>query len=102
MSERRLSGAAPGIEPGRAASFDIEGVEVLICNVGGTFYAVEDVCTHDGAPLDQGKLEDRCVVCPRHGATFDVTTGAALTLPAVLPLLTFAVRRDGDDLLVDC
>lgn len=102
MSERRLAGAAADIHPGQARSYVIDGVEVLVCNVDGGFYAVEDICTHDGGPLDQGTLEGKCVVCPRHGATFDVTTGDALTLPAVLPLLTFPIAADGNDLLVDC
>ncbi len=74
---------------------------MLLCNVDGTIYAVEDVCTHDGAPLDQGELEGSCIVCPRHGARFDVTSGAALTLPAVLPLPTYPVRIEGDAVYVD-
>jgi 3-phenylpropionate/trans-cinnamate dioxygenase ferredoxin component len=78
-----------------------DGCEMLLCNVGGAIYAIEDVCTHDGGPLDQGELEGECVVCPRHGATFDVRTGDALTLPAVLPLMTFEVTVEGDDIFVD-
>lgn len=67
------------------------GIEVLLCNVGGRIYAIEDVCTHDGAPLDQGWLDGKCITCPRHGAVFDVTTGAVLALPAIIPLQTFEV-----------
>ena len=78
-----------------------DGVEILICNVDGRLYAIEDVCTHDGGPLDQGTLEGACVVCPRHGATFDVRTGDALTLPAVVPLMTFALDVQGDDVYVE-
>ena len=98
--EHRLSGAAKAA-PGSATSYHVDGVDVAICNVSGSFYAIEDVCTHDGGQLDQGHLEGKCIVCPRHGATFDVTTGAALTLPAVMPVATYNVRRDGDDLLVE-
>jgi len=79
----------------------VDSMEILLCNVGGKIYAVEDVCTHDGGPLDQGELEGECVVCPRHGATFDVRTGDALTLPAVLPLMTFEATIEGDDIYVD-
>ena len=89
------------IPPGTAKPFNVEGTEVLVCNVDGRFYAIEDVCTHDGGALDQGTLEGRCVVCPRHGATFDVQTGAALTLPAVIPLQTFAVSVEGDAISVE-
>ncbi|HVN69947.1 MAG TPA: non-heme iron oxygenase ferredoxin subunit [Candidatus Binatia bacterium] len=79
----------------------VGSTELLLCNVGGKVYAIEDVCTHDGGPLDQGELEGEHVVCPRHGATFDVRTGDALTLPAVLPLMTYDVSVEGDDVFVD-
>jgi 3-phenylpropionate/trans-cinnamate dioxygenase ferredoxin subunit len=89
------------LAPGSATRIEVEGSELLLCNVAGTIYCIEDVCTHDGAPLDQGTLENKCIVCPRHGATFDVTTGEALTLPAVVPLMTFHVRIEGDDVFVE-
>jgi 3-phenylpropionate/trans-cinnamate dioxygenase ferredoxin subunit len=79
----------------------VAGRDILLCNVDGAVYAVEDVCTHDGGALDAGELEGRRIMCPRHGAYFDVTTGAALTLPAILPLSTYAVRVDGDDIFID-
>jgi 3-phenylpropionate/trans-cinnamate dioxygenase ferredoxin subunit len=90
--------SASDIAPGTTRRVVVEGQEILICNVDGNFFAIEDVCTHDGGPLDQGDLEDACIVCPRHGATFDVRTGAALTLPAVVPLVTFALEVVGDDI----
>ncbi len=90
------------IAPGRALRVEIGGVEILVCNVDGSLYAIEDVCTHDGAPLDQGVLEGKSVTCPRHGAVFDVTTGEVLALPAVIPLMTFPVRVDGDSIVVEC
>jgi 3-phenylpropionate/trans-cinnamate dioxygenase ferredoxin subunit len=74
---------------------------VLLCNVAGTVYAIEDVCTHDGGELDQGELEGCRIMCPRHGAYFDVTTGAALTLPAILPVETFPVRVEAGEIFVD-
>jgi 3-phenylpropionate/trans-cinnamate dioxygenase ferredoxin subunit len=89
------------IPEGRAVRVVVDGIEVLLCNHDGTIYALEDVCTHDGAPLDQGHLEGSRIICPRHGANFDVRTGEALTLPAVLPLPTYAVRIEGDDVFVD-
>ncbi len=79
----------------------VDDVEILLCDVAGQLYAIEDVCTHDGGPLDQGELQGACVVCPRHGATFDVRTGAVVTLPAVVPLMTFPVTVDGDAVYVD-
>ncbi len=73
---------------------------MLLCNVGGAFYAVEDVCTHDGGPLDQGELDGCRIMCPRHGALFDVISGKALTMPAVVPLPTYSVTVEGDDISV--
>jgi 3-phenylpropionate/trans-cinnamate dioxygenase ferredoxin component len=89
------------IAPGTTRRVSVDGVGVLLCNVGGTFYAVEDVCTHDGGALDAGELDGTRVMCPRHGALFDVTTGKALTLPAVIPLPTFDVRVEGDDIYIE-
>jgi 3-phenylpropionate/trans-cinnamate dioxygenase ferredoxin subunit len=89
------------IPPGTTKKVTVDGVELLLCNVDGDVYAIEDVCTHDGGPLDQGELQGCRIMCPRHGAMFDVTTGAALTPPAVVPVGTYPVRVEGDDVLVD-
>ncbi len=85
------------IAPGTTKVVYAGETELMLCNVGGAIYAIEDVCTHDGGPLDQGELEGNCIVCPRHGATFDVRTGEVVTLPAVIPIGTFPVRVDGDE-----
>ena len=87
--------------PGTISVHQAGELRIALCNVNGRFYAIDDVCTHDGAPLDQGKLEDDLVECPRHGAKFDVTSGRAVVLPAVRPVKTYAVRVDGDDVQVD-
>lgn len=97
MSEKLVAKKSE-IPDGAALRYVVGGTEVLLCNVGGEIYAVEDICTHDGGALDQGELEGARIVCPRHGANFDVRTGEALTLPAVIPLPTYGVRIDGDDI----
>jgi 3-phenylpropionate/trans-cinnamate dioxygenase ferredoxin subunit len=89
---------ASAIVPGAMQRVSVDGVDVLLCNVGGTYYAVEDICTHDGGALDGGELDGERIMCPRHGAYFDVKTGKALTLPAIAPLPTYDVRVDGDDI----
>jgi 3-phenylpropionate/trans-cinnamate dioxygenase ferredoxin subunit len=89
------------ITPGTTRRVTVDGENVLLCNVAGDFYAIEDACTHDGGELDQGELEDCRIMCPRHGAYFDVRTGAALTLPAILPVRTFQLRVEGDDIFVE-
>jgi 3-phenylpropionate/trans-cinnamate dioxygenase ferredoxin component len=99
MSEHRVA-AISEIAPGTTKRVELAGVGMLLCNVGGSVFAIEDVCTHDGGPLDQGELEGACVVCPRHGATFDVRSGDA-TMPAVMPVATFPVDVRGDDVYVE-
>lgn len=79
----------------------VGGEAILLCNVEGAIYAIQDLCTHDGGELDQGELDGCRIMCPRHGAYFDVTTGAALTLPAILPVRTYSVRVDGDAIFVE-
>jgi 3-phenylpropionate/trans-cinnamate dioxygenase ferredoxin subunit len=88
------------IAPGTTCSVTVDGVPVLLCNVRGTLYAIEDVCSHDGNALE-GELDGARIMCPRHGAFFDVTTGKALTLPAVSPVPTYPVTIDGDNVSVD-
>jgi 3-phenylpropionate/trans-cinnamate dioxygenase ferredoxin subunit len=82
------------LEDGRACVEDLDGRRLLVCRVDGAYYAIDDVCTHDGGSLDQGFLDGTRVECPRHGARFDVTTGRALTLPAVRPVKTYPTRVD--------
>lgn len=89
------------IAPGTTKCVRAGDLEVLLCNVEGSIFAIEDVCTHDGGALDQGELQGACIECPRHGAIFDVRTGAVLALPAVIPLMTFPVEVRDDDVYVD-
>jgi 3-phenylpropionate/trans-cinnamate dioxygenase ferredoxin subunit len=98
---KHLVGKVSEITPGTTRRVAADSCEMLLCNVEGKIYAIEDVCTHDGGPLDQGTLEGERIVCPRHGATFDVKTGDVITLPAVVPLMTFEVSVEGDDIFVD-
>jgi 3-phenylpropionate/trans-cinnamate dioxygenase ferredoxin subunit len=88
-------------EPGTISVREVGGVRIALCNVDGTYYAIDDVCTHDGGPLDQGELEGNLVECPRHGARFDVTNGRPVVLPAVRPVKTYPVQVLGDEVQVD-
>ena len=81
---------------------EIDGVRVAVFNLDGELYAIEDVCTHDGGPLVEGEVVNGCQVqCPRHGARFDIRTGAALSMPAFEATNTYAVEVDGDDIYVE-
>ena len=86
-------GAVKVVQPG--------GRELVVANVGGEFYAIDDVCTHDGGPLGEGLLVDSQIECPRHGARFDLKTGRPVTLPAVLPVRAYPTKVEGDSVLVD-
>jgi 3-phenylpropionate/trans-cinnamate dioxygenase ferredoxin subunit len=88
------------IPVGQVRVFTVDGFDVAIANVGGSFYAIDDVCTHDGGPLGEGTLVGDQVECPRHGARFDVKTGRVRALPAVLPVRTYEVKVEGDEIKV--
>jgi len=85
-------GAAAAIGPGDFASVEIGGAFVAVFNVGGGFFAIDDLCTHDGGTLAGGEVEDHEVICPRHGARFCLKTGRALTPPAYEPVRCYRTR----------
>lgn len=88
--------------PGHSLLVDIDDVRIAIFNLKGELYAIENICTHDGGPLGEGTIvNENEVKCPRHGARFDIRTGAARSLPAIRPTQTFAVRVEGDDIFVE-
>jgi len=83
---------ASEVAPGERIVMEIDGEPVALFNVDGAFYAIGDVCTHDGGPLADGELIGYQVVCPRHGARFDIRSGKALRLPAVANTPWYPVR----------
>jgi 3-phenylpropionate/trans-cinnamate dioxygenase ferredoxin component len=86
------------LPPGARKIVAWEDLEIGVFNCGGELYAIEDRCSHDNGPLAEGELDAaKCTVeCPRHGSLFDLRTGKPLTLPAYVPVETFAVRVEGD------
>ncbi len=82
------------LPPGEMKLVHAGEISVGVYNIDGELFALEDRCSHDDGALVEGDWEpDRgIVICPRHGATFDIRTGKALTLPAYLPVETFPVR----------
>ena len=83
---------AEELTPGSWRSVDIDDMAIVVFNVDGRYYAIEDMCTHDGGELSGGTFEDSEVICPRHGSRFSVITGEALTPPAYEPVARFPVR----------
>lgn len=70
----------------------LDEVEVAVFNLNGDYYALEDVCTHDGGELTGGPWDGDVIECPRHGAQFDIRTGEVLAPPAYEPVPTYPVR----------
>ena len=86
-------------DPGRVI-VEVDDTLVVLIHAGGQFYAIDDVCTHDGGPLGEGPLDGYTIACPRHGAKFDVRDGRALTMPATRPTRVHEVRVTGDNVQV--
>lgn len=83
---------AAEIRPGERIVIEVDELFIAVFNVGGQYYAIGDVCTHDDGPLADGELDGYQIICPRHGARFDIRDGKALTLPAVVPTPWYPVR----------
>lgn len=96
MLVARLSDVAPG----RLRRVEVGGRLILLANVAGAIFAVDDDCTHISGPLDQGELCAYTLTCPLHLARFDIRDGRVLRGPAREPLPTYAVRVEGDDVFV--
>jgi 3-phenylpropionate/trans-cinnamate dioxygenase ferredoxin component len=77
---------------GERLFLEIEGKAIVIFNIAGQLFAIGDVCTHDDGPLGDGDLEGFNIVCPRHGAEFDVRTGKVVQMPAVVDIPAYPVR----------
>lgn len=89
--------AVTEIPPNGRKSIIVDDVPALLVRIGNDFFAVEDVCSHDGQPLTDGPVADGAITCPRHGAKFDLKTGQALCMPATRGIQTFEVQvRDGE------
>ena len=80
------------IPEGERLIFEINDLPIVIFNVGDEFLATGDLCTHDGGQIGDGELDGDVIVCPRHGARFDIHTGKALALPAVVGIPVYPIR----------
>lgn len=101
MTEFLRVASLADLPPGERLLVDFEEFTVAVFNVGGEYYCIEDVCTHDGGPVAEGVLDGYAISCPRHGALFDIRDGRVLSMPAVVPVPTYEVRIEGEDILVE-
>ena len=96
MSTWVNAGACAALLPGEFLSLEVDGMMAAIYNIDGALYAIEDVCTHDGGELAGGPVVGTTVECIRHGAIFDLKTGAALCAPAYTPTVVLETKvEDG-------
>src|SRR4051794_40463266 len=95
----RVAKASDVPDPGKLL-VEIEDRFIALFHVGGKFYALDDVCTHDGGPLAEGALSGYEIACPRHGAKFDIRDGRALTMPATQPTASYEVKVEAGDVFI--
>lgn len=88
------------LAPGQWRIVDADGAQIVVFNLDGEYFAIEDLCTHDGGQLTGGSVEGAEIVCPRHGARFCIRTGAALTAPAYEATAKFPVRVENGEIQV--
>ncbi len=95
-------GVAPATEilPDKPVCVEFEDIRVLVFNLDGEFYALQDVCTHDGGNLNCAKIDGQQIICPRHGARFSIRNGAALSAPAYEAIRTFPTRINNGEVQV--
>ncbi len=85
-------GSADELANGQRLFVEIDEYSILVFNIAGEFFAIGDICSHDNGPLGDGELEGNEVICPRHGARFDVRNGEVRSLPAVIDIPAYPVR----------
>lgn len=84
--------AANALAAGERILVDLPSATAIVCNVAGEYYAIENICSHDGATIDDGIIDGMQIVCPRHGARFCLKTGAVTCPPAYEAIASFPVR----------
>lgn len=96
MAEYVRVAATEEIPPGQGKAVSLDDRRIAVFNVNGTFYAIDDTCTHEEASLAEGAMYGDIVACPKHGSRFHLPTGRVLSLPAVIPVDTYPVKvEDG-------
>lgn len=93
-------GEVKDLPPGQGKLIQVDGQDIALFNVNGTYYAMGAVCPHEEGPLDQGEVDGHTIVCPWHGYDFNVKTGECSVDPE-LRVMTYTVKTEGDDLLIE-
>ena len=101
MAEFVKAAKTDEIAPGQSKMLEVNGKKIAIFNVAGSFYAIDDTCSHRGGSLSQGMIEGEKVTCPWHGAVFDIRSGEVLGPPAPKGVARYNVRVDGAQIEVE-
>jgi 3-phenylpropionate/trans-cinnamate dioxygenase ferredoxin subunit len=99
--ERLTIARAEDIPPGRGLAVNVEGLRIAVFNVEGTYYAINDTCTHAQASLSEGDVDGTAVECPLHGARFDLQTGEAVGPPADQPVTAYKVHVEDGEIQIE-
>ncbi|OGB95041.1 MAG: hypothetical protein A3G35_10605 [candidate division NC10 bacterium RIFCSPLOWO2_12_FULL_66_18] len=89
------------LAPGQAKKVEVQGKAIALFNLGGSYHAIDDTCTHRGGPLSEGQVQGDVVTCPWHGAKFKVTSGEVLGPPARAGVASYPTRITGSDIEVE-
>ena len=100
MSEFQLVCLASDVPEGGMKLVEVDERLAIVFHIEGSFYCIDDICTHDGGPLSDGQLTGCEIACPRHGAKFDVTSGKALTMPATQNTACHEIKIDDGNVYV--
>jgi 3-phenylpropionate/trans-cinnamate dioxygenase ferredoxin subunit len=102
LSQEKLEyiaiGSVEELKEGERMFIEIDGKPIVILNINGEYYSIGDVCSHDDGPVGEGNVEGYEIICPRHGARFDLRTGKVLALPAFVDIPAYPVRVVGDQI----
>ncbi|HLB50329.1 MAG TPA: non-heme iron oxygenase ferredoxin subunit [Anaerolineales bacterium] len=79
---------------------EIDGAAIAVFNIGGTYYSIADVCSHDDGPVAEGDVHGQEIECPRHGARFDIRTGKVLSFPAIVDIPAYPVKIEDGEILI--
>jgi len=93
-------GTTDELNDGDRLFIEIDENSIVIINIHGQYYAIADVCSHDDGPVGEGAIEGFEIICPRHGARFDIRTGKVLALPAFVDIPAYPVRVSGNQIEV--
>ncbi|MCZ6584363.1 MAG: non-heme iron oxygenase ferredoxin subunit [Thaumarchaeota archaeon] len=97
-----LVGKTSEMPPGKLNKVSVDGKEVLVVNLDGNYFAMDDTCTHSGASLSEGQLDGSTVTCPWHGSTWDCKTGKLEKFPAKInDLKSYKVTVESDNIFLE-